>query len=111
MVRLPARLRPLFPYLKPAYVAATGFVAPVTQRLSQARGGHLPTGATSLSEAAVSSGGRHVVARPAERVERPTIKGWPPVMALLDRSDGESFAAVGVAELPRGRVLGPHHAV
>ncbi len=111
MVRLPAPLRPLFPYLKPAYVAATGFVAPISQRLARSRGDHLPTGVTSLAEAAVSTGGRHVVARPPERVERPPMLGTPVGMPLLDTSDGQSFAAVGVAELPGGRVLGPHHAV
>ncbi|WP_110208503.1 glycosyltransferase family 61 protein [Nocardioides daejeonensis] len=111
MVRLPAPLRPLFPYLKPAYVGMTGLVAPVTQRLSRSRGGFLPTGFGTLAEAAVATDGRYAVARPAERVERPPLRGVPAGMPLLDPSDGQAFATVGVAELPGGRVLGPHHAV
>jgi hypothetical protein len=67
VVRLPARLRPLFPYLKPAFVTATRVVAPASQRLSTARGGLLPTGVVStLERAAETSGGRCVVARPPE---------------------------------------------
>ena len=111
MVRLPAPLRPLFPYLKPAYVGVTGLIAPVSQRLSTSRGGYLPSGFATLAEAAVTTGGCHVLARPAERVERPPMIGVPAGMPLLDLSDGQSFAPVGVAELPGGRVLGPHHAV
>lgn len=112
MVRLPAPLRPLFPYLKPAYVGMTGAVAPAMQRLSQARDGYLPTGVVpTLSEAAVSTGGTYALARAAEVVERPPMVGVPADLPLADPSDGQSFAPVGVAELPGGRVLGPHHAV
>lgn len=113
MVRLPEPLRPLFPYLKPAYVRATGMLAPAMQALSRARGGMLPTGAVeTLREAARTSGGRWVQARPAEIITRPErILGHPPGLALTDAGDGESVAAVGVAELPGGRVLGPHRAV
>jgi len=112
MVRLPARLRPLFPYLKPIYVQATRMAAPTTQFLSRRRGGHLPSGVVpTLSEAALSTGGRYQQARAAEVVQRPPITGVPADMPLTDPSDGQSFAAIGVAELPGGRVLGPHHAV
>lgn len=112
MVRLPARLKPLFPYLKPAYVQATRMVAPTMQALSRRRGGHLPRGAVpTLAEAAVSSGGRYEGARVAEHVGRPAPLGWPPGLPLTDTSSGEDFPEVGVAELPGGRVLGPHHAV
>ena len=112
MVRLPPRLRPLFPYLKPMYSRATGLVAPVNQRLTRLRDGHLPTGVVAtLAEAAVSTGGRYAQARAAEVVQRPAIEGLPADMPLTDPSDGQSFAAIGVAELPGGRVLGPHHAV
>jgi hypothetical protein len=73
MVRLPPRLRPLFPYLKPAYVGATRAVAPTMQRLSRSRNGLLPTGSVAtLEEAAASSGGRCVVARPPEVIQRRT---------------------------------------
>lgn len=112
MVRLPPRLRPLFPYLKPMYTRATGLVAPTSQWLSRVRDGQLPCGVVAtLAEAAVSTGGRYVEARPAEVVERPPMLGVPADMPLTDPSDGQSFDAIGVAELPGGRVLGPHHAV
>ena len=112
MVRLPPRLRPLFPYLKPAYVGATRAVAPTMQRLSRSRSGLLPTGSVStLEEAAVTTGGRCVVARPPEVIQRGKITGRPVNMPLTDTGDGESVGRVAVAELPNGRVLGPHHAV
>lgn len=112
MVRLPPRLRPLFPYLKPAYVHATAVIAPATQRLSRARAGLLPTRvAQTLEEAARSSGGRCVVAREPEVIERGTISGRPAGMPLTDTGDGETVGRVAVAELPNGRVLGPHRAV
>jgi hypothetical protein len=113
MVRLPPRLRPLFPLLKPAYVRATRVAAPVTQRLSAARGGWLPTGeVATMEEAAASTGGRCVVARAAEVIERPPrMLGYPPELPLSDVSEGEHVGRVAVAELPHGRVLGPHRAV
>jgi capsular polysaccharide biosynthesis protein len=112
MVRLPPRLRPLFPYLKPAYVTTTGALAPASQRLSRTRGGWLPRGVVqTLEQAAETSGGRCVVARPAEVIERGTIEGRPPRLPLTDPGDGETVGRVAVAELPGGRVLGPHRAV
>jgi hypothetical protein len=112
MVRLPARLKPLFPYLKPMYVQATRMAAPTNQFLSRARGGYVPRGVVpSLAEAAVSTGGRYEQARAAEVVERPALEGVPADMPLTDPSNGQTFKAIGVAELPGGRVLGPHHAV
>lgn len=113
MVRLPPRLRPLFPLLKPAYVAATRAIAPATQRLSQARGGWLPTGSVAtMEEAAASTGGRCVVARPPEVIERPSrMHGFPPDLPLADHSEGQHVGRVAVAELPGGRVLGPHRAI
>lgn len=112
MVRLPARLRPLFPYLKPGYVAATRLVAPAMQRISRGCGGHLPTGAVdTLEQAAESSDGRAVVARPAEVLRRPAMQGFPAGLQPADDSDGEHLGRVAVAELPGGRVLGRHRAV
>jgi capsular polysaccharide biosynthesis protein len=112
MVRLPAPVRPLFPYLKPMYVQATRWVAPTNQLLSRARRRDLPTGvATTLEDAAATTGGRYLLARAAEVVERPPMVGLPADMPLTDPSNGQAFARVGVAELPGGRVLGPHHAV
>ena len=112
MVRLPPRLRPLFPYLKPAYVGATRAVAPAMQRISRSRDGLLPTGSVAtLEEAAATTGGRCVVARQAEVIQRATITGRPASMPLTDPGDGETVGRVAVAELPNGRVLGPHRAV
>ncbi len=37
--------------------------------------------------------------------------GWPGGIPLTDLSNGESFTRLAVAELPDGRVLGPHRAV
>src|SRR4051794_18950060 len=112
MVRLPPRLRPLFPYLKPAYVGATRAVAPSMQAISRRRGGLLPTGSVAtMEEAAATTGGRCVVARAPEVIQRATIIGRPGTMPLTDAGDGESVGRVAVAELPNGRVLGPHRAV
>jgi capsular polysaccharide biosynthesis protein len=112
VVRLPPRLRPLFPYLKPVYVRATRLLAPPAQGLSRIRGRALPTGVVeTLEEAAQTSGGRCLLARPAEVVHRPPMLGRPGVLPLTDLSNGESFTRLAVAELPDGRVLGPHRAV
>jgi capsular polysaccharide biosynthesis protein len=112
VVRLPPRLRPLFPYLKPAYVRGTRMVAPGMQWVSRVRDGFLPTGAVqTLEDAAVTSGGRCTVARPAEILDRPGIEGLPPGLPLTDPTDGEHVDRLAVAELPGGRVLGPHRAV
>jgi hypothetical protein len=112
MVRLPGPVRPLFPYLKPLYVRTTRAAAPTSQLLSRLHHRWLPAGvAWTLREAAESTGGQYAVARPAHVVERPPMQGLPPDLPLTDPSDGQSFAEVGVGELPGGRVLGPHHAV
>jgi hypothetical protein len=112
VVRLPPRLRPLFPYLKPAYVGLTRAIAPAAQRLSRARGNWLPTGVVeSIDDAAATSGGRCVTARAAEVIPRGAIRGLPADLTLADTGDGESVNRVAVAELPGGRVLGPHRAV
>lgn len=113
MVRLPPRLRPMFPYLKPAYTQATRMVSPVTVRASQLRGGYLPTGVVdTMEEAATSTGGRCTVVRPPETVERATIpRGFPPHDQDFESVRSESIPRVAIAELPGGRVLSPHNAV
>ena len=113
MVRLPPRLRPLFPYLKPAYVQATRAVAPATSRLSRWRNGYLPTGAVAtMEEAAASTGGRCETVRPAEVLARPARPdGWPADLPVTDPGDSINVPRVAAAELPGGRVLGPHRAV
>lgn len=112
MVHLPAPLRPLWPQLKVAYTFGTRIVAPASKALSRARGGYLPTGAVpTLDQAAASTGGRYWVARPREEALRPLPEGWPsPHPAFVD-NQRELIERVAVAELPGGRVLGPHHAV
>ncbi|HKC27889.1 MAG TPA: glycosyltransferase family 61 protein, partial [Jatrophihabitans sp.] len=80
--------------------------------MSRTRGGWLPTGVVpSLDAAARSCGGRCVVARGPEVIARGSIEGRPPNMPLSDTGDGETLGRVAVAELPNGRVLGPHRAV
>jgi capsular polysaccharide biosynthesis protein len=112
MVRLPPRLRPLFPYLKPAYVSATRAVSPVTLAMSRTRGGLLPTGTVlTMEDAAATSGGRCVVARQAETLERGEPTGLPAGLPMLEPTDDGPVDRVAVAELPNGRVLGPHRAV
>jgi capsular polysaccharide biosynthesis protein len=112
MVRLPPRLRPLFPYLKPAYTTATRLVAPASGWLSRRRGGALPTGVVAtLEQAATSSGGRCVVARPSEPLSRGTHLGWPKDLPPLEPARDDLVGRVAVAELPNARVLGRHKAV
>jgi capsular polysaccharide biosynthesis protein len=112
VVRLPAPARPLFPYLKPAYVAATRLVAPVSRRVSRAGRKLLPSGAVeTLAQAAATSGGRWFVARPAEVIERTGFGGIPAGMPLTDAGDPNNVPELRVAVLPDGRVLGPQRAV
>lgn len=112
MVRLSPRLRPLFPYLKPAYTFGTRLASPVTLQLSRARGGYLPTGvAETMEAAATSSGGRCWTVRPAEEVIRPIPDGLPPRHPAFVDNRQEIIERVALAELPGGRVLGPHGAV
>jgi capsular polysaccharide biosynthesis protein len=112
MVRLPPRLRPYFPYLKQAYTQATRMVAPTTQRLSRLRGGYLPTGVVhTMEQAAAVGGGRCVEARPAEKVSRPAATGFPREHPTFEAVTDQVIPRVAVAELPRGRVLGPNRAL
>ena len=112
MVRLPAPARPLFPYLKPAYVTATRLVAPLSQRVSRAGGNRLPTGAVeTLAQAAATSGGRWLAARPAEVIDRGSPQGLPAGLRATDPGDPNNVPELRVATLPGGRVLGPQRAV
>jgi capsular polysaccharide biosynthesis protein len=112
MPRLPAVLRPLYPKLKPVYVRATGVVAPVAVALSRLGGSYLPTGvAHSMEEAAATSGGRCVVARPPETIVRPPFLGLPADLPPLEPATDTVVPRLAVAELPNGRILGPHRAV
>jgi hypothetical protein len=112
VVRLPGPLRPYFPYLKPAYTVATGLVAPANQQISRLRGGYLPTGSVdTMEDAAATSGGRCCTARASEVVTRPIPQGLPPNDPTFLDNRREVVPRVAVAELPGGRVLGPHAAV
>ena len=112
MVRLPGPLRPYFPYLKPAYTLATRLVAPASQQVSRLCGGYLPIGVVqTMEEAAESTGGRCCVARPSEVVTRPVPPGFPEPDQAFEQNRREVVPQVAVAELPDGRVLGPHSAV
>jgi capsular polysaccharide biosynthesis protein len=75
-------------------------------------GGYLPTGvATTMEQAAERSGGTFALARPAETVSRSRPVGVPAEHPAFATVTDERIARVGVAELPGGRVLGPHRAV
>jgi capsular polysaccharide biosynthesis protein len=112
MPRLPAVLRPLYPRLKPVYVHATRLVAPASVALSRLGGTYLPTGVVhSMEEAAATSGGHCVTARPPETIARPPFLGYPQDMPPLEPATDTVVPRLAVAELPNGRILGPHRAV
>ena len=109
MPRLPAPLRPLYPYLQPAYVHLNRVIAPATVRLSR---GVLPTGTVwTMEEAAETSGGRCVEARPPETIVRPPFLGWPADMQPLEPATDTEIPRLAVTELPGGRVLGRSRAL
>jgi capsular polysaccharide biosynthesis protein len=86
-------------------------VAPLSVKLATMRATGLPTGSVAtVEEAAAATGGRCVLARPAEPIVRK-----PPRPGSADRVFAEQLVETAprtvVAELPGGRLLGPHHAV
>jgi capsular polysaccharide biosynthesis protein len=102
----------MWPYLKNGYVRATRAAAPVSVQLSRMRGNHLPTSiVATMEEAAATSGGRCVTARPAETAMWPRPIGVPAAHPAFAAVDNEVIDRVAVAELPGGRVLGTHRAV
>ena len=107
MPRLPAPLRPLFPYLQPAYLKLNRAASPLTISLSRLHGGFVPTGVVqTLEEAASTSGGLCVTARPPETIVRPPFVGLPEGLAPLEPATDTEIPRVAAAELPSGRVLG-----
>lgn len=112
VVRLAEPLRPLFPYLKPAYSIGTEVVAPFSLLASKVGGGHLPTGAVrTLEEAAATSGGRCFTVLAPEQTSRALPLGRPAGHPMFTAEAREQIARVALAELPAGRVLGRHAAV
>lgn len=113
MTRLPAALRPLFPYLKPVYTHTTRLVAPLTRQVSRLGGGYLPGTSVASMELAseVEAGACFAVARPSEVVTRTTPKGILANHPAFEENTTEQVPRVAVAELPAGRILGPHRAV
>lgn len=111
MVRLGPRLRPLFPYLKPAYTAVTRAAAPASIALGRLTGGNVPRGVATTAEAAVAGGGRMWIVREPEVVARPSPTGTPEHVPAMERARSDLIERVPVVELPEGRVMGPHRAV
>src|SRR4051812_38665923 len=111
-LRIPAPLTPLWPQLKSAYTHATRAVAPFTRQLSRVRGGCLPRRAVAtVDESVATAGGRLWEARPDEVVRRPIPPGEPPRHHKFLEVAEVPIPRVAVAELPEGRVLGPHRVV
>ncbi len=109
---LPPSLRPLWPYAKRLHTFGVGSVAPITRTLSRLFGGQLPHGVARTADEVVELGeGRVVIARAAQRVMRPVPVGIPPRHSTFAAEADEIIPRVAVAELPRGRVLGPARAI
>jgi capsular polysaccharide biosynthesis protein len=101
----------LFPVFKSAYTKGTRAVAPFTVRLSQRRGGHLPTGVAWTMDDAAADHGRMWVSRPEEVLHRPVPEGVPARHPVFVAPAEEVVPRVGVLELDGGRVLSPHSVV
>lgn len=98
--------------MKAAYTRSTRAIAPFTRRLSRVRGGYLPVRSVATVDASVSqSGGKVWVARAAQSLTRPLPVGEPPSHPTFESEASETVPRMAVAELPSGRVLGPHRAV
>jgi hypothetical protein len=111
-LRVPRPLVPLWPHLKVAYTHATRTVAPLTSRLSRARGGYLPRGpAVTVDDSVADAGGRVWVARAEERVSRAMPDGEPPGHPKFLGDAELTIPRIAVAELPAGRVLGRHRVI
>jgi glycosyl transferase family 61 len=106
--RLPSPLTPLFPPLKAAYTQATRAISPLSRRLSR----HLPSGHLKLADESIADGGGQVwVTRPEEQVRRDLPTGEPPRHPRFVKDAEMVSPRMVVAELPRGRVLGPHRVI
>jgi hypothetical protein len=105
-------MRPLWPAAKALYTRATRAAAPVNGQLSRLRGSYLPRHAAPAAEDAVANGGgRMWVARPEQPLDREVPAGEPARHPTFVEQAREVVPRVAVAELPGGRMLGPHRAV
>jgi Glycosyltransferase 61 len=113
VARLPAPLRPWWPVAKRAYTAGTRAVSPATRAVSRARGGVLPVRAVETFDEAIalSGWGRLIEVGPAEVLERNVPDGDASVRTTFAQQLRLPIPRRAVAELPDGRVLGPHRAV
>jgi Glycosyltransferase 61 len=76
------------------------------------RGGYLPRGSVAtVEESTATAGGRVWLARPEERLSRAIPPGEPPRHPEFVGDAELLVPRVAVAELPGGRVLGPHRVV
>jgi capsular polysaccharide biosynthesis protein len=64
-----------------------------------------------LEEAAATSGGSCVEARPPETIVRPPFVGWPSDLPPLEPATDTVIPRLAVAELPKARVLGRSRAL
>jgi len=111
VVRLSENLRPYFGPLKRAYTAGTRAVSPATVRMSQLKGGWLPTGVAMTMEDAANDGGTFTLARAEEVLYRARPVGVPERYWCFEEALTETVPRVGVLELTGGRVLQPHSVV
>lgn len=112
LTSLPPAFRGLWRFAKRAHVIATAALAPGRQALSRWTGGQLPGSAARTVDEVVARGeGRMTVARGEERLVRAVPTGVPPEHPAFVADADELVPRLAVAELPRGRVLGPYRAV
>ena len=105
--RLAGPLRPLCPVLKAAYTAGHPAVAPATVRLSQRRGGWLPTGVAWTMDEAAAADRRPPVGGPPRGSAPPALpdgRAEPPPRVRRHRPRRSCRASASL-ELDGGRVL------
>jgi capsular polysaccharide biosynthesis protein len=102
----------VWPYAKRLHTFGVGAIAPAVRATSKRTGGRLPRQIVGTVDEIVARGeARMTVARPELRLTRAAPTGVPERHpAFLPQLD-EVVPRVVVAELPRGRILGPYRAV
>lgn len=97
---------------KRAYTVATRYFAPLSQLISRRRNGWAPRGvADTLDEVLAAREGEVCVAIGEQRTSRRLPRGEPKDHVTFRTEADEIIPRAAVAELPRGRVLGPYRAV